>query len=79
MKRQIGDATWFELNCTPRLKTKEHSSIQVLLLPSDDIQLRFTGRTSQQNLEQAFEFYRFILTKAQSPELAINFGGFFKV
>ncbi len=75
MKKQISDTTWFEMNCTPGLKTKELSSIQVPLLPSDDIQLRFTGRTSRQNLEQAFEFYRFILTKVPSPESVVDFGG----
>ncbi len=76
MKTNISDSNWFELNFVPGLTAVAGASpIQIPGLPSDDIQLRFTGRTSRQNLEQAFEFYTFVLSKIPAPNAVVDFGG----
>lgn len=76
MQKSVSDADWFEMNCRPGTEVNiMGSSFQVPLLPPDDVQLRFTGRTSRQNLEQAFEFYKLVLDQSTNLESVVDFGG----
>ena len=73
----ISDQKWLEANLNPALPVARQLAIPDL--PPEEVQLRFTGRTGQANLQQAFDFYRFVL--ANMPERGIghqrllDFGG----
>ena len=74
----IPDGIWYELQFKP-LNALKYCGIQVPGLPPDDVQIRFTGRTGQDNLKQAFSFYQYIcsarqLNKINSPKI-LDFGG----
>ena len=74
----IPDRIWYELQFKP-LDALKYYGIPVPGLPPDDVQIRFTGRTGQDNLMQAFSFYRYIcsvcqLDKINSPKV-LDFGG----
>jgi hypothetical protein len=74
MSTIISDNQWLEFNLKP-----ETSPIRLPSLPPDAVQLRFTGRAGRQNLQQAFEFYRFIIERLPSKMEAkyniLDFGG----
>lgn len=76
--KQILDHEWFEANLNPQ-KYRSILDIGIPDLPSDEVQFRFTGRTGRENLQQGFEFYKFIL--ANLPEYGmdrqsvLDFGG----
>ena len=74
----IADGIWYELQFKPAEALKYYG-IPVPGLPPDDVQIRFTGRTSQDNLKQAFSFYQYVcrvcqLNKINSPKV-LDFGG----
>jgi hypothetical protein len=54
---------WLEMQYSPEL-VKDKLGVILPLIPSDDIQLRFNGKTTKENLEKAFSFYNFLLDKA---------------
>lgn len=76
MQSYLSDNVWFNLNFKPGSEVNIGGRIvHVPLLPSDDVQLRFTGRTTRQNLEQAFEFYKLILEQTTNLKSVVDFGG----
>ncbi len=61
---QISDQEWFEANLNPQIYRDAYwARLGVGLpdMPPDDIQWRFTGRSGRENLQQAFDFYKFVL------------------
>jgi hypothetical protein len=77
-KASIPDSVWYELQFTPAEGLERHG-IPIPNLPPDEVQIRFTGRTSRQNLEQAFSFYLHLssqcrLQDMESPKV-LDFGG----
>lgn len=76
MHKHLSDADWFKLNFKLGSETNINGELlHIPLLPSDEVQLRFTGRTTRQNLEQAFEFYKLILGQTSSLQSVVDFGG----
>jgi 2-polyprenyl-3-methyl-5-hydroxy-6-metoxy-1,4-benzoquinol methylase len=75
---QINDAEWYELQFNSE-RALEKYGIALPQLPSDDVQLGFTGLCGQQNLKQAFSFYRYIVSACQLDRIArpriLDFGG----
>ena len=75
---QISDQEWMEANLDPQLY-RPRLGVAIPNLPPDEVQLRFTGRTGRDNLQQAFDFYEFVL--AHLPNLSqgsydlLDFGG----
>jgi Methyltransferase domain len=74
----ISDKEWFELQFNPDEAFKKYG---ILLpgLPSDDVQVGFTGLCGEVNLRQAFSFYLYIrsacrINEAREPRL-LDFGG----
>jgi 2-polyprenyl-3-methyl-5-hydroxy-6-metoxy-1,4-benzoquinol methylase len=72
------DSTWLELQLNPE-KANEIYNISLPGLPPDDVQMRFTGLTGLQNLEQAFHFYKHSvllsnLKQIDNPKI-LDFGG----
>ena len=58
---EISDDMWFELQFHAD-EASEKYGIPLPLLPSDDVQMSFTAHCGRQNLKQAFEFYRYVLS-----------------
>ena len=77
-KPSIPDLLWYQLQFTPAEGLKRHG-IPIPNLPPDEVQLRFTGRTSHQNLQQAFSFYLHLRSICHLQEMEIpkilDFGG----
>jgi len=77
-KVQISNDEWFEANLNP-FEYRSSLGIAIPNLPSDEVQRRFNGRAGRENLQQAFDFYKFIL--ANTPERGmdrqrvLDFGG----
>lgn len=69
---------WFEANLNPQ-EYRSKLGIGIPDLPSDKVQLRFTGRSGRENLRQAFDFYEFILANINESgtdlQSVIDFGG----
>src|SRR6266700_1425205 len=72
--QNISDEAWFEYNLEPKT-----SPIKLPGLPDPEIQMRFTGRAGRGNLEQAFDFYKFVRDQLPPDSGAqyrlIDFGG----
>lgn len=70
------DTIWLEANLDPAAhRTPE---LRIPDLPPDDVQRRFTGKCGRLNLQQAFEFYSFVLPRLPEPKgryRVIDFGG----
>lgn len=75
---QIPNEAWLEANLDPQ-NYRSKLGIGIPDLPSDEIQVRFNGRAGRENLQQAFDFYNFVLT--HQPDLymeqydVLDFGG----
>lgn len=79
---QISDQEWFEANLNPLLYRETYRArfgIELPDLPPDEIQRRFTGRAGRENLQQAFDFYQFVLANlpagATAERRLLDFGG----
>lgn len=74
----ISDYEWFEANLNPQ-EYRSLLDIAIPDLPSDEVQLRFTGRTGRENLQQAFDFYKFVLANVpehgMDQQSVLDFGG----
>lgn len=74
----ISDNLWFVANLNPSAGRAE-LGIQIPELPPPEIQMRFTGRHGRVNLQQAFDFYAFVLKhlprEAQGRLRLVDFGG----
>jgi hypothetical protein len=55
MAQTVSDANWLAFNLDPKVST-----ISLPPLPDAETQIRFTGRAGRPNLQQAFEFYKFV-------------------
>ena len=72
----ISDEQWFAANLNPG-----NNSTGILLpgLPSEAVQLRFTGAHGKANLQQAFDFYKFVCQHMPRQNVGrlrlIDFGG----
>jgi hypothetical protein len=77
-KVQISNDEWFEANLNP-FEYRSSLGIAIPDLPSDEVQLRFNGRAGRENLQQAFDFYKFILANIHDCGLdgqrVLDFGG----
>jgi SAM-dependent methyltransferase len=75
---KISKFEWFEANLNPEAN-RSALGISIPDLPPDEVQLRFTGRTGSQNLQQAFDFYEFILANlpehGRDQQRVLDFGG----
>ena len=74
----IDDTTWFELQFRPQDALKYYG-IPLPGLPSDEVQMRYTARAGRNNLQQAFNFYRYVysackLSQVNEPRI-LDFGG----
>lgn len=78
MLQEIGDAEWFDLQFDPQ-KALEKYNISLPSLPTEEVQVGFTGLSGRQNLLQAFEFYRHVRTKSELSKIdkpvLLDFGG----
>ena len=77
-KPDIADDIWYQLQFKPKEAFKFYG-IPVPNLPPDEVQVRFTGRMSHDNMRQAFSFYQYVrrvtqLGKVGSPKI-LDFGG----
>ncbi len=74
----IADNSWLNANLHPATGRAEFG-IGVPDLPPVEIQLRFTGRHGRDNLQQAFDFYKFVLQhmprESHGRLRLIDFGG----
>ena len=78
MLRAIDDDRWFEIQFDPKAANEKYG-VTLPSLPTDDVQVGFTGLGGRQNLRQAFEFYRYVrdvcgLAEIDNPYL-LDFGG----
>ncbi|MGA9996512.1 MAG: class I SAM-dependent methyltransferase [Pyrinomonadaceae bacterium] len=75
---QISDNEWFEANLNPEIY-RAKLGIAIPDLPPDEVQMRFTGRTGRENLQQAFDFYKFVLENLPKLDMSsytlLDFGG----
>jgi Methyltransferase domain len=75
---KIKDDDWFDLQFNPELAVRDYG-IALPLLPSDDVQLGFTGLCGRPNLQQAFSFYRHIISACRLDQISepriLDFGG----
>jgi hypothetical protein len=75
---QISNDEWFEANLNPH-EYRSTLGIGIPDLPSDEVQLRFNGRAGRENLQQAFDFYKFILAniheRGMDRQRILDFGG----
>lgn len=75
---QINDDVWFELQFRPKEALKKYGII-LPTLPSDEVQLGFTGLCGLANLRQAFSFYRYVCSVCQISDIRdpriLDFGG----
>lgn len=70
------DAEWIEANLNP--SNARGKGLKTPDLPPPEVQERFTGSSGRPNLEQAFEFYKFVLPRLPSPAgryRVVDFGG----
>lgn len=72
------DLTWFELQFEPEIARRRYH-IPLPSWPPEEVQLRFTGRTYRENLQQAFSFYTYVRDKIDfqrnwQPKV-LDFGG----
>jgi len=77
-RKNIQDDEWFELQFKPE-EARSKYGIILPTLPSDDVQVGFTALCGRVNLQQAFSFYRHVLSICQvnnikSPRI-LDFGG----
>jgi len=76
--KQISNEEWLEANLDPE-NYRSKLGIRIPDLPSDEIQVRFNGRAGRENLQQAFDFYNFVLARQPDLELEqydiLDFGG----
>lgn len=79
---QISDHEWFEANLNPRLYREIYRArlgFDLPDMPPDEIQWRFTGRSGRENLQQAFDFYKFVLANLPKHSMdeysLLDFGG----
>src|SRR5882724_5775755 len=74
----ISDGEWFDANLHPQMY-REKLGIQIPDLPPGEVQMRFTGRAGRENLQQAFDFYEFVLAKVSQDDIVghrlLDFGG----
>jgi hypothetical protein len=74
----ISDHEWFDANLYPQMY-RQKLGIRIPDLPPDEVQMRFTGRTGRENLQQAFDFYKFVLGNLPEHGLeghqVLDFGG----
>jgi SAM-dependent methyltransferase len=72
------DRLWLDANLNPKAGRAEFD-INIPLLPTEEIQKRFTGRHGRANLEQAFDFYKFVLShmplESRGRLRVVDFGG----
>ena len=66
---QISNDEWFEANLSPH-EYRAKLGVPIPDLPLDEVQVRFTGRQGRENLQHAFDFYKFVLD--QLPDLVVN-------
>lgn len=70
----ISDANWLAFNLDPK-----SSTISLPTLPDAETQIMFTGRAGRPNLQQAFEFYKFVSQHMPpdigAPYRVVDFGG----
>ena len=75
---KIMDHEWFELQFKPEEALKKYGII-LPTLPSDEIQLGFTGLCGRVNLQQAFSFYRYVCSVSRISDIKepriLDFGG----
>jgi 2-polyprenyl-3-methyl-5-hydroxy-6-metoxy-1,4-benzoquinol methylase len=76
--KRIEDDEWFELQFKPEEARKRYGII-LPTLPSDDVQVGFTALCGRLNLQQAFSFYRHVLSVCQLNQIRkpriLDFGG----
>lgn len=74
---EISDEQWLAANLNP----EGHRDLgrRLPALPSEEVQVRFTGSCGAANLRQAFDFYRFVLLHMPKAEVGryrvLDFGG----
>jgi 2-polyprenyl-3-methyl-5-hydroxy-6-metoxy-1,4-benzoquinol methylase len=77
-KSKVDDAEWFELQFNPELALAKYG-IALPALPSDDVQVGFTGLSGRVNLLQAFSFYRYVSSICRIHQVIepriLDFGG----
>jgi SAM-dependent methyltransferase len=75
---KIGDDDWFELQFNPELALQRYG-IALPRLPSDDVQLGFTAQCGRPNLQEAFSFYRYVISTCRLEQITepriLDFGG----
>jgi len=75
---KVDDAEWFELQFRPELALSKYG-IALPALPSDDVQVAFTGLSGLVNLQQAFSFYRYVSSVCRINQIIepriLDFGG----
>src|SRR5436305_13071568 len=75
---KINDNEWFELQFSAE-EALEKYGIVLPTLPSDDVQVGFTGLCGRDNLEQAFGFYRYVSSVCRINDISgpriLDFGG----
>ena len=75
---KINDNEWFELQFSPEEALKKYG-IVLPTLPSDNVQVHFTGLCGRANLEQAFSFYRYVSSACRTNHISepriLDFGG----
>lgn len=78
MMSTINDEQWLAANLAPETAVAT-CGMAVPALPPDDVQCRFTGSSGRANLQQAFEFYKFVLAHLPREERGryrvVDFGG----
>jgi len=76
--KKIPDDEWFELQFKPE-EVRNRYGIMLPTLPSDDVQVGFTALSGRLNLQQAFNFYRHVLSICRLNNIAepriLDFGG----
>jgi hypothetical protein len=72
----ITDDQWFAANLSPE---KNLFGIPLPSLPSEDMQVLFTGKHGKANLQEAFDFYKFVLQHLPPENIGqfrlLDFGG----
>jgi 2-polyprenyl-3-methyl-5-hydroxy-6-metoxy-1,4-benzoquinol methylase len=75
---KISDDEWFELQFQQAAALEKYG-IEIPAVPSDDIQLGFTGQTGRSNMQQAFSFYQHLRSTCRLEEVVkpsvMDFGG----
>lgn len=75
---KITDEQWLAANLNPKADYPQ-LDFRIPDLPSEEVQVRFTGACGLVNLQQAFDFYRFVLQHMPKVETGryciLDFGG----